>query len=162
MTHGPPSRGNKHFEPVLREKSLISTSFLGLLFTQFLGATNDNILRWLVIGIGKDYASVDVNLLLGLGMGVFPELFLTHLIAKERLSESYLVRLCEGVRASDYLLHYKWFGVVPASTVSVRSALSILKAVLLRRGIDRRMYLANVRAAVRARQVIAEQQRDGR
>ena len=71
MTHGPPSRGNKHFEPVLREKSLISTSFLGLLFTQFLGATNDNILRWLVIGIGKDYASVDVNLLLGLGMGVF-------------------------------------------------------------------------------------------
>jgi acyl-[acyl-carrier-protein]-phospholipid O-acyltransferase/long-chain-fatty-acid--[acyl-carrier-protein] ligase len=71
MMHGPPARGSKHFDPVLRENSLVGKSFLGLLFTQFLGATNDNILRWLVIGIGKDYAGVDVNLLLGLGMGVF-------------------------------------------------------------------------------------------
>jgi acyl-[acyl-carrier-protein]-phospholipid O-acyltransferase / long-chain-fatty-acid--[acyl-carrier-protein] ligase len=71
MMQGSPARGSKHFTMVPREKSLISSSFLGLLATQFLGATNDNILRWLVIGIGKDYASVDVNLLLGLGMGVF-------------------------------------------------------------------------------------------
>ena len=34
---------------------LTSLSFVGLLVTQFLGATNDNILRWLVIGIGKDF-----------------------------------------------------------------------------------------------------------
>jgi acyl-[acyl-carrier-protein]-phospholipid O-acyltransferase/long-chain-fatty-acid--[acyl-carrier-protein] ligase len=34
---------------------LMSATFLGLLLTQFLGATNDNILRWLVIGIGKEY-----------------------------------------------------------------------------------------------------------
>jgi acyl-[acyl-carrier-protein]-phospholipid O-acyltransferase/long-chain-fatty-acid--[acyl-carrier-protein] ligase len=33
----------------------MSLTFLGLLFTQFLGATNDNVLRWLVIGIGKEY-----------------------------------------------------------------------------------------------------------
>ena len=33
---------------------LMSTTFIGLLLTQFLGATNDNILRWLVIGIGKE------------------------------------------------------------------------------------------------------------
>ena len=39
----------------LRQKTLLSGSFLGLLFTQFLGATNDNILRWLVIGVGKQY-----------------------------------------------------------------------------------------------------------
>ncbi len=34
---------------------LLSASFLGLLSTQFLTAVNDNILRWLVIGVGKEY-----------------------------------------------------------------------------------------------------------
>ena len=34
---------------------LTSSSFQGLLWTQWLGATNDNILRWIVIGIGKEY-----------------------------------------------------------------------------------------------------------
>ena len=33
---------------------LMSTTFVGLLLTQFLGVTNDNILRWLVIGVGKE------------------------------------------------------------------------------------------------------------
>ncbi|MFT7641867.1 MAG: acyl-[acyl-carrier-protein]-phospholipid O-acyltransferase, partial [Pirellulaceae bacterium] len=34
---------------------LTAPSFLGLLLTQTLTATNDNIFRWLAIGIGKDY-----------------------------------------------------------------------------------------------------------
>ncbi|MGA2059295.1 MAG: MFS transporter [Thermoguttaceae bacterium] len=38
---------------------LLSPSFLGLLITQFLGATNDNIFRWLVAWIGSDYAVHD-------------------------------------------------------------------------------------------------------
>jgi acyl-[acyl-carrier-protein]-phospholipid O-acyltransferase/long-chain-fatty-acid--[acyl-carrier-protein] ligase len=36
-------------------KTIWSVSFWGLLLTQFLTTTNDNIFRWLVIGIGKDY-----------------------------------------------------------------------------------------------------------
>src|SRR5438477_11262041 len=36
-------------------KGLLSPSFLALLVTQFLTAVNDNIFRWLVIGIGKDH-----------------------------------------------------------------------------------------------------------
>jgi len=36
---------------------LRSPSFVGLLLVVFLGAANDNILRWLVIGIGKQYVS---------------------------------------------------------------------------------------------------------
>jgi acyl-[acyl-carrier-protein]-phospholipid O-acyltransferase/long-chain-fatty-acid--[acyl-carrier-protein] ligase len=36
---------------------LLSTGFLGLLATQFLTAVNDNIFRWLVIGIGKDHVA---------------------------------------------------------------------------------------------------------
>src|SRR5262245_38515607 len=35
--------------------SLVSAGFLGLLATQFLTALNDNIFRWLVIGIGKQH-----------------------------------------------------------------------------------------------------------
>src|SRR6476660_2122329 len=37
------------------EGSLLSAGFLGLLATQFLTATNDNVFRWLVIGIGKQH-----------------------------------------------------------------------------------------------------------
>lgn len=33
---------------------LASATFIGLMLTQFLGATNDNILRWLAIGVGKE------------------------------------------------------------------------------------------------------------
>jgi acyl-[acyl-carrier-protein]-phospholipid O-acyltransferase/long-chain-fatty-acid--[acyl-carrier-protein] ligase len=36
---------------------LLSPGFLGLLATQFLTAVNDNIFRWLVIGIGKDHVA---------------------------------------------------------------------------------------------------------
>lgn len=37
------------------EGSLVSVGFAGLVLTQFLTAVNDNVFRWLVIGIGKDY-----------------------------------------------------------------------------------------------------------
>jgi acyl-[acyl-carrier-protein]-phospholipid O-acyltransferase/long-chain-fatty-acid--[acyl-carrier-protein] ligase len=36
---------------------LVSAGFFGLLATQFLTALNDNIFRWLVIGIGKDHVA---------------------------------------------------------------------------------------------------------
>ncbi len=50
----------------------MSLTFIGLLVTQFLGATNDNILRWLVIGIGKEYVEKDqISLVLALGSGCF-------------------------------------------------------------------------------------------
>jgi acyl-[acyl-carrier-protein]-phospholipid O-acyltransferase/long-chain-fatty-acid--[acyl-carrier-protein] ligase len=40
-------------------EGLLSASFLGLLITQFLGAMNDNIFRWLVAWIGGDLAVND-------------------------------------------------------------------------------------------------------
>jgi acyl-[acyl-carrier-protein]-phospholipid O-acyltransferase/long-chain-fatty-acid--[acyl-carrier-protein] ligase len=58
---------------------LFSTSFIGLLLTQFLGAANDNILRWLVIAIGKDYFSkenIGMVLMAGTACFVLPYLFL--------------------------------------------------------------------------------------
>lgn len=51
---------------------LLSLPFLGLLLTQFLGATNDNTLRWLVIGIGKQYVDTKHHsLMLSAGMACF-------------------------------------------------------------------------------------------
>jgi acyl-[acyl-carrier-protein]-phospholipid O-acyltransferase/long-chain-fatty-acid--[acyl-carrier-protein] ligase len=40
-------------------EGLLSASFMGLLITQFLGALNDNLFRWLVAWIGGDLASDD-------------------------------------------------------------------------------------------------------
>jgi acyl-[acyl-carrier-protein]-phospholipid O-acyltransferase/long-chain-fatty-acid--[acyl-carrier-protein] ligase len=51
-TDSPPQEPHAAVE---QRESLFSATFLGLLLTQFLGATNDNVLRWLVIGIGKEY-----------------------------------------------------------------------------------------------------------
>ena len=42
-----------------RREGLRSKSFLGLLLTQLLTAINDNVFRWLVIGVGKDFVSTE-------------------------------------------------------------------------------------------------------
>ncbi|MBB77075.1 MAG: acyl-[ACP]--phospholipid O-acyltransferase, partial [Planctomycetaceae bacterium] len=60
-----------------QQERLLSRSFLGLLFTQFLTAVNDNVFRWLVIGIGKDFvepAQVGTILMLGTVLFVVPYL----------------------------------------------------------------------------------------
>ena len=59
-----------------KQDRLLSITFLGLLFTQFLGAANDNILRWLVIGIGKEYVTsgriaLEASTVLAIGSGCF-------------------------------------------------------------------------------------------
>ena len=63
-----------HTEPadVEQEHSLLAKGFLGLLLTQFLGATNDNTLRWLVIGIGKQFVEEqNVGRILAAGSAAF-------------------------------------------------------------------------------------------
>jgi acyl-[acyl-carrier-protein]-phospholipid O-acyltransferase/long-chain-fatty-acid--[acyl-carrier-protein] ligase len=58
--------------PAPREQSLRAKSFVGLLVTQFLGAANDNILRWLVIGIGKQFVEPEnVSFILAAGSAAF-------------------------------------------------------------------------------------------
>ena len=56
-------------------EGLASRSFLGLLATQFLGAMNDNIFRWLVVPVGKDLVSPEyqgATVSAGLAMLVLP------------------------------------------------------------------------------------------
>jgi hypothetical protein len=96
---------------------------------------------------------------LGLGMGIFVGLKLTHLIPKERVEQQYLLRMVEGQELSCALLAYKWLGVIPRSPFSLRGALSFVKTILLRGEIDRRVNLANLRAAVEARRIISTNQK---
>ena len=57
-----PSKDKAPHSPAPRA-GLRSATFLGLLFTQLFGATNDSITRWLVIGIGKEKFTNDNQML---------------------------------------------------------------------------------------------------
>lgn len=53
-------------------QGLFSRSFVGLLITQFLGAMNDNMFRWLIVPIGKEcWGSDSAALVLSLGAVMF-------------------------------------------------------------------------------------------
>jgi glycosyltransferase involved in cell wall biosynthesis len=91
---------------------------------------------------------------LGLGTGIFPELKITHLIPQRRVSEDYIVRFAEGTCLSNSLLHYKWRQIIPQSPFSINTLLTVLKTILLYRGVDRDIRLAWVRALVKAKRII--------
>jgi glycosyltransferase involved in cell wall biosynthesis len=103
---------------------------------------------------GEDVEICNVACSLGLGMGLFPELKVIHLIPKERINEDYLVRITEGTHTSGFLLGYKWLGNFPTSIFSGLGLLRFFKDILIHRGIHRRMYLARLRATINARRII--------
>jgi glycosyltransferase involved in cell wall biosynthesis len=90
----------------------------------------------------------------GSGFGIFPDLKITHLIPRHRVSEDYIVRLVEGAKLSNLLLDYKWLNITPASPHWVRVLLLVLKGLLLHSGIDRRMGFASARALAKAKRII--------
>jgi hypothetical protein len=77
---------------------------------------------------------------------------------KERVSREYLLKLYEGTELSNALLFYKWKGTHPVSPLRPRGLLSIVKNSMLRRGLDRQMYFARMRAKILARRIIASSQ----
>ena len=87
---------------------------------------------------------------LGLGIGVFTELRITHLMPAARVQEPYLLRLVEGHAYSAVLLHALWTGRVEPPA---RGALAWLRAFRLRRSlnpIDRKIHDARHRGEARA------------
>jgi glycosyltransferase involved in cell wall biosynthesis len=104
----------------------------------------------------EDYEIAYLGCSLGFGMGVFPELRMTHLIPKERVSDEYFLRLHEGNQISGALLAYKWLGEVPPSPFSSKSVLSLIKNVVLTGGFHRRNHLAIVRGRIAARRAVAK------
>ena len=106
-----------------------------------------------------DYEISFTGCSIGLGMGVFPELKMTHLIPKERLSDEYHLRLAEGNETSGGVLTYKWSGTLPPHPFSLRGILSMLKNVVLARGFRRRHHLAIVRGRIAARRALAKRRK---
>jgi Glycosyl transferase family 2 len=90
----------------------------------------------------------------GLGVGIFPELKITHLIPQRRVSEDYIVRFAEGTSISNNLLRYKWQHIIPQSPFSMKTLLSVLKTILLYRGVDRDIRFALVRSLIKAKKII--------
>lgn len=81
-------------------RPLLSRSFLGLLVTQFLGAVNDNMFRWLVVPIGKQTVAEDhaaVALSLGLAAFVVPFLLLAAVAGylADRYSKRTIIVACK-------------------------------------------------------------------
>ena len=108
-----------------------------------------------LVGHG-DYEIAYVGCSLGFGMGVFPELRMTHLIPKNRVSEKYLLQLTKGNEISGGLLAYKWLGETPPDPFSLRSMFSMVKNVVLTGGFHRRHHLAVLRGRIAARRALAQ------
>jgi hypothetical protein len=110
-----------------------------------------------------DLEIVYVACSLGSGVGIFPQLKLTHLIPKERLNEDYLVKLIEGVETSIALVEYKWLSVIPGSPFAgVLGIPRVMRNLVARKGIQRRMYLAELRSKGRVRATILQHERKNR
>jgi glycosyltransferase involved in cell wall biosynthesis len=105
----------------------------------------------------EDYEVSYLGCSLGFGMGVFPELRMTHLIPKERVSDGYLLRLVAANAISGGLLEYKWLGKPLPNPFSARGLLSMVKNVVLAGNLfQRREHLAQVRGRIRARRELAK------
>jgi hypothetical protein len=91
---------------------------------------------------------------LGLGIGIFPELIITHLIPGGRVREEYLLRLYEGIHISNYLILYKWKNIPPRATYTLRQIISIARKFFFLRGIDRKTYFGKLRAEKKACNIV--------
>ena len=85
------------------------------------------------------------------GMGIFPELKITHLIPGHRVTEAYMTRLVESRTYSHLVLLYKWNGWLPRTPFSLHGAASFCLNLFRRHGYDRHIYLAELRAVIAAR-----------
>ncbi len=118
-----------------QSSSLWSASFIGLLFTQFLTAINDNVFRWLIIGIGKDYVSQDnVGMILTMGTVCFvlPYLLLAAFAGylADRFSKSRVIFVCKVAEILIMLLgviailsQQIWFLFLVVALTGAQSAL---------------------------------------
>jgi GT2 family glycosyltransferase len=106
------------------------------------------------LSAGEDNEISIVACMQGFGVGIFPELKLTHLISRDRVSEQHFVKLAEGAAIAGHLLNYKWNSIVPDSPISVRGFLSALRSIVADQRIDRRIHFAWMRARLKARRII--------
>lgn len=93
----------------------------------------------------EDYELCFSACTMGLGMGNFPELQVTHLIPNERLQDDYIVRLVASTRASWVALSYNWDGILPRCPLWPHIALDFFLRLRKLRGIERRIEISSMR-----------------
>jgi len=114
-----------------------------------LGRTGTRLLS----GEDTDLAWTAIDL--GMGTGRFRGLRLLHLIPEGRLTEDYIVRLYAGFSYSDTILAASRRGKESILGKSLPSELlTLAKECIKRRGIDRKVYLAQWKARREAIQVL--------
>ena len=103
--------------PTVRSAGVGSRSFLGLLVTQFLGAMNDNLFRWLVIALGKTIVGVEnEGMLLSVGTLAFIVPFILFAAVagylNDRFSKQRVIVVCKVAEVVLMILGVTaaWFG----------------------------------------------------
>ncbi len=104
-----------------------------------------------------DFAAEELSYLacsMGSGNGVFPQLKLGRMIQNTQINERSFIRYQERENILRCLLNFEWKGLKPADPVSPAGMLSALKYILLERGVQRRLRLADMRATLKARHIL--------
>jgi GT2 family glycosyltransferase len=113
-----------------------------------VGSSGKNFLR------GEDddicFSAQSVNL----GVGMFKDLRLTHLIPTDRLTEDYLCGLCEGIVYSGYVVSYLWKKPIRPPVHSWRWRFGYWRMRQKMTAVEKRFADATVRAERRAWETI--------
>jgi glycosyltransferase involved in cell wall biosynthesis len=115
--------------------------------------------RGLAYGGDTDIAYIGCSI--GFGMGVFPELKITHLIPEERCTLPYLLRNLEAHAYSEVLHHWVTTGIIPAARADLRGYLGAWARWLLSDSLERRTIESRQRGYQKARQELTGDREGG-
>jgi glycosyltransferase involved in cell wall biosynthesis len=106
----------------------------------------------LVYGGDTDIAYTGLEM--GLGMGVFTSLRITHLTPKSRCTEEYLLKNYEAHAYSEVLHHWVEHGTIPKRRTDLRGRLGVLARRILGSPLERKMIAARQRGLSRGEQFV--------
>ncbi|MCE0496357.1 MAG: glycosyltransferase [Methylacidiphilales bacterium] len=107
------------------------------------------------MGGGDDFDLAYCAIDLGMGVGRFVSLELTHLIPKARLTEDYMIRLWAGFAWCHEILPALRPGSQRDSRALWKPKVLVYLNICLKRGIERRVMIAAEKARYQARKLIA-------
>lgn len=94
-------------------KKVIADYYLQILKNCNIRADLDRKGDSLFSGGDSDLAMVSIDL--GLGYGLFSDLYLVHLIPESRVQKNYLVKLARNMQLSSIILNYVRFDILPSN-----------------------------------------------
>jgi hypothetical protein len=101
----------------------------------------------LVYGGDTDIAYTGIEM--GLGMGVFTSLRITHLTPTSRCTEEYLLKNYEAHAYSEVLHHWVEHGTIPKQRTDLRGRLGVFARRILGSPLERKMIAARARGVSR-------------